>query len=291
MQAHLASWIQESDFQAIAKNGFNSVRVPVGYWNVIPDPHKLFVPGDVRVSLSYLDWVFATCAKYSLSVLLDLHGAPGSQNGVDHSGCGMAPDWLESKTNTDLTIDAIEAMMQRYGHHEELLGIELVNEPAIEYCRAERLPRLKEFYHRAYNIVRKHSRTAMVVFNELFEECYTVWKDELREPLYYNVVMDLHLYNWQEPYTSEPAAQHIQDAAAFAEVVQAQSAHHPVIVGEWCFSTGTVVQAGQPFVDACVESFRSGLGWYLWNWKIERGIHFDEWDVQLQYEKIDGLRV
>eukprot|EP01032_Pedospumella_encystans_P020580 gene20580-23376_t len=218
MQAHLASWIQESDFEAIAKNGFNSVRVPVGYWNVIPDPHQRFVPGDVRVSLSYLDWVFAMCAKYSLSVLLDLHGAPGSQNGVDHSGCGMAPDWLESKTNTDLTIDAIDAMMQRYGHHEELLGIELVNEPAIEYCRAERLPRLKEFYHRAYSTVRKHSRTAMVVFNELFEECYAAWKDELREPQYYNVVMDLHLYNWQEPYTSEPAAQHIQDAVAFAEV-------------------------------------------------------------------------
>ncbi len=291
MQAHLASWIQESDFRAIAKNGFNSVRVPVGYWNVIPDPHERFVPGDVRVSLSYLDWVFAMCAKYSLSVLLDLHGAPGSQNGVDHSGCGMAPDWLESKTNTDLTIEAIEAMMQRYGHHEALLGMELVNEPAIEYCRAPLFPRLKDFYHRAYHTVRKYSRTAMVVFNELFEECYAVWKDELQEPKYYNVVMDLHLYNWQEPYTSEPAAQHIQDAVAFAEVVQAQSKHHPVIVGEWCFSTGTVVQAGQPFVDACVESFRSGLGWYLWNWKVERGIHFDEWDVQLQYEKEDGLRV
>jgi len=291
MQAHLASFLHESDFAAMKRAGFNSVRLPLGYWNLLADPFNRFVPQSVDLSLYYIDWVFEMCAKHALSVLLDLHGAPGSQNGIDHSGCGMEPDWLESPANVNLTLRAIEVMMQRYGSRAALAGVELVNEPSVRYCQPAMVPTLVDFYHRAYTIVRAHNPATMVVFNELYAECYDVWKDKLREPLYHNVVMDLHLYNWQLPYTPEPAEQHVADAVAFAGVIEEQTVHHPVIVGEWCFSTGTVVQAGQPFVDACVESFRSSLGWYIWNWKVERGIHFDEWDVQLQYETKDGLRV
>lgn len=289
MQTHLSTWIQEADFQAIAADGFNSVRLPVGYWNLIPDPYALFVPADETTSLRYIDWVFDMCEKYSLTVLLDLHGAPGSQNGVDHSGCQMDPVWLESAANLDLTISSIEVMMQRYGQRSCLAGIELVNEPSLKYCQGQ-LSELNAFYSRAYHTVRHYNPTTVVVFNELYAECYDLWKDKLVEPEFYNVVMDLHLYNWQQPFTSEPVETHIADAVAFEAVIEQQSAHHPVLVGEWCFSTGTSVQAGQPFVDACVESFAASLGWYLWNWKVERGIHFDEWDVQLQYE-IDGLHV
>lgn len=54
-------------------------------------------------------------------------------------------------------------------------------------------------------------------------------------------------------------------------------------------STGTFVQAGQPFVAAAVHSFNESIGWYLWNWKIERGLGFDEWDVELQSQIPGGL--
>lgn len=52
-------------------------------------------------------------------------------------------------------------------------------------------------------------------------------------------------------------------------------------------SSGTFVQAGQEFVDASVASFRDGnaIAWYIWNWKIEKGLGFDEWDVQLQFKR------
>lgn len=33
---------------------------------------------------------------------------------------------------------------------------------------------------------------------------------------------------------------------------------HPVIVGEWCMSTGSKVRVGQEFVDATIESFSGG---------------------------------
>lgn len=290
MQAHLSTWLTERDFREIAADGFNSVRLPVGYWNLIQDPYKLFVPADVTFSLRYIDWVFDMCAKYGLTVLLDLHGLPGSQNGIDHSGCSMEPAWLERSDNIALTLQTIKVMAQRYGARSNLMGIEIANEPALKYCE-DHLPALVDLYQQAYRVIRKYNKTCKIVINELYESCYAAWKDQLREPEYYNVMIDLHLYNWQLPYTAQNAVTHVRNAVAWASTIDEINKHHPVLVGEWCFSTGTVVQAGQPFVEACVNSFDSGMGWYIWNWKIERNIHFDEWNVQLQYELPNGMRV
>ena len=38
-----------------------------------------------------------------------------------------------------------------------------------------------------------------------------------------------------------------------------------------------------------MKSFERSSGWYLWTWKVQPGIGFDEWDVQAQHEKKDGL--
>ena len=54
----LTTWITENDFQGIQALGFNSVRLPVGYWNVMDDPYKLFVPKNYHESLYYIDWCF-----------------------------------------------------------------------------------------------------------------------------------------------------------------------------------------------------------------------------------------
>lgn len=65
-------------------------------------------------------------------MLLDLHGAPGSQNGIDHSGCSMDPAWIQPD-NVAMTLQAIEAMAKRYSGRKNLVGFELLNEPAEKY--------------------------------------------------------------------------------------------------------------------------------------------------------------
>ena len=149
---------------------------------------------------------------------------------------------------------------------------------------------LLEYYKDAYALVRRYHPSALVIFNELYDELIPAWDYELREPEYYNVVLDLHLYDWQLPYTYESSPQHIQDAKNWKSVIDKHKAFHPIIVGEWCMSTGTYVQAGQPFVSAAVDSFSASIGWFLWNWKIEKGLGFDEWDVQYQMRHKHGLR-
>jgi hypothetical protein len=137
------------------------------------------------------------------------------------------------------------------------------------------------------------------VFNELYERYFTWWRDALQEPKFFNVAVDWHLYDWQEPYTKEVKERHVADARAWGGLIDMYSVQHPVLIGEWSMSTGTFQQVGQPFVEACTTAFqRASVGWYLWNWKIQREnmfindqvLKYDEWDVQLQLNKADGLR-
>lgn len=290
IQHNLKTWIQEKDFVQIVELGFNSIRLPIGYWNVIQDPHDLYVPKNVEDSLQYIDWCFDMADRYNLSVLLDLHGGPGSQNGIDHSGCSMNPSWSSSK-NVNMSLEAVKVMAARYSVRRSLLGFELLNEPSHDIEMFEHNT-LESYYIDSYKIIREHSSTALVVFNELYKEFYSSWDKFAREPEFYNVVIDFHLYNWQEPYTSESSDMHVQDALDWAPMIRNYSLAHPILVGEWSMSTGTVVQAGQPFVNACTHSFSYALGHYAWNWKVEKNIGFNEWDVHYQaFHVNNGLRI
>lgn len=291
MRNVIENFMTEKDFEEIAGMALNSVRLPVGYWNVMSDPFRRYSPSDEKFSLYYIDWCFDMAEKYGLTVLLDLHGGPGSQNGQDHSGCGVDPKWTEP-ANVALTLRAVEIMAKRYSGRPSLLGFELLNEPSYRYSQQNHSV-LLQYYTAAYSIIRSHSPDAMIVFNELYDEFYSWWQADLKEPEFYNVVMDLHLYDWQLPFTKEPSTQHVRDAVNWKGVIEKQSLNHPVVIGEWCMSTGTWRQAGQPFVNAAVKSFDRSAGWYIWNWKVQRGIGFDEWDVQLQHQKhgLDPLEV
>ena len=59
----LATWVTENDFQQIHQLGFNSIRLPIGYWNVMIDPYNLFVPRNYKDSLHYIDWCFDMADK------------------------------------------------------------------------------------------------------------------------------------------------------------------------------------------------------------------------------------
>lgn len=289
MEHRFKTWFTESDFKEIAALGYTSVRLPVGYWNIIEDPYKLFAPTDYKVGRAKIDWCFDMAAKYGLTVLLDMHGAPGGQNGQDHSGCTLPENWM-SNENRDLSLKTVEAMAERYSSRPNLYGFELLNEPSDFYSKNNH-EELSQYYRDSYTIIRKYSKTAVVVFNELYANYYSWWDNEMKEPQYYNVIMDWHLYDWQLPHTMESAPQHIQDAVNWEPMIDKYLVQYPIMVGEWCFSTGTFVQAGQAFVDAAVKSFENTAAFYAWNWKVERGIGFDEWDVQYQASLKDGLKV
>jgi glucan 1,3-beta-glucosidase len=291
IQVHLQTWIQESDFREISQAGFSSVRIPIGYWNVVKDPYKLYAPANLSLSLMYLDWAMDMADKYNLTVLIDIHGGPGSQNGQDHSGCGYsilgAPRWTEPK-NINLTLQAVEAIVRRYHNREALYGIELLNEPAQSIEESNHFT-LAAFYQNAYHIIRRHNPRIMVVFNELYQKCYSWWNQVLMEPVYYNVIVDWHLYDCMGGQSLETHEQHLIDAAAFGPLIESFNNVHPIIIGEWSMSTG-LDSPDQQFVTDTVSAFKNAAGWYLWTWKTDRSSGYDAWDVQYQLQLKNGLR-
>ena len=55
----------------------NHVRIPIGYWAFEVGPGEPFIQGQLQYLQNAIGWA----GTYGLKVIVDLHGAPGSQNG------------------------------------------------------------------------------------------------------------------------------------------------------------------------------------------------------------------
>jgi glucan 1,3-beta-glucosidase len=67
---HWSTFITPGDFNAIAGAGMNHVRIPIGYWSVIPIDGEPYVQGAYDKLGEALDWA----AGAGLKVMIDLHG-------------------------------------------------------------------------------------------------------------------------------------------------------------------------------------------------------------------------
>jgi len=71
LRSHWESWVSQGDFQKIADNGFNLVRIPVGYWAFQKYQGDPYIQGAADYLEKAIGWARAT----GLKVWIDLHGA------------------------------------------------------------------------------------------------------------------------------------------------------------------------------------------------------------------------
>ena len=205
IKIHRSEYITERDFAYIAHLGMNSVRIPVPY----------FIFGDRAPfigCIEELDKAFSWAEKYGLSILIDLHTVPLSQNGFDNGGiCGVCR-WSQTPDVDAYVLDVLEKLAARYGQHKALLGIQPVNEPLTEgvwelfdienrYKAADpemakgnapvSLDFLYQFYTDAYHRIRKHTDKT-VVFHDGFQ--LGVWENFFKQGNFENVILDTHQY-------------------------------------------------------------------------------------------------
>lgn len=85
LRAHWDTWITESHFEFWASTGLNHVRLPIGYWALDIEPTEAWVSGSWEYVVKAAEW----SKKHGLQLMIDLHGAPGSQVGpltcLDHT--------------------------------------------------------------------------------------------------------------------------------------------------------------------------------------------------------------
>lgn len=154
LQEHYETFVTEDDFKKISQMGINHIRIPTGHWAVNPIEGEPFVP---NLAWEYLLRGVQWARKYGIRVMLELHTAPGSQNGWNHSGRVGDVGWLNG-TNGDLnanhTINTVLPMVDFFSKPEwtnvvTIFGV--LNEPAIYRINSQKV---RDWYYESYYAIR-----------------------------------------------------------------------------------------------------------------------------------------
>lgn len=191
IEEHYSSFVTESTFSDIQAAGFDHVRIPFSYWAVITYDGDPYVP---NVSWRYLLRGIEWARKHGLRVNLDLHGAPGSQNGWNHSGRQGAINWLngtEGDLNGDRTIEIHNQLstfftQPRYKNVVTMYG--LVNEPRMVVLDTTKV---LNWTQTAITTIQNNNFTGIVVFGDGFRGLDN-WQGDLQG--FDNLLLDVHQY-------------------------------------------------------------------------------------------------
>ncbi|XP_038692795.1 probable glucan 1,3-beta-glucosidase A isoform X2 [Tripterygium wilfordii] len=285
LEKHRNSFITMEDFNFLYRHGINTLRIPVGWWIAFdPDPPEPFIGG----SLEALDNTFLWAQTYKIKCIIDLHAAPGSQNGMEHSASrDGSTDWPTSQDYISQSLDVIDFLASRYASHPALLGIELLNEPSASSVP---LDILVPYYKQGYKTVRKYSSTAYVII------CQRIGNADPLE-LYqanigsHNVVLDLHYYNLFDTFFVNLSS--VDNILYLYKTREAQlqalnGANGPLVfIGEWVNEwnvTSGLQEDYQKFGRAQLEVYNAAsFGWAYWTLKNDRK-HWDfEWNIRNNY--------
>ena len=118
----------------------------------------------VQGAAAYLDSAISWARQTGLKVWIDLHGAPGSQNGFDNSGHNGTVGWGTGNTVSD-TLSVIQKIANKYAqkqYQDVVAAIEVLNEP-LGTSVAGGLDTVLGYYDNAYGDVRRVSDTEVMV--------------------------------------------------------------------------------------------------------------------------------
>ncbi|KLO17187.1 glycoside hydrolase family 5 protein [Schizopora paradoxa] len=232
LQQHWATWITADDFVAIQEAGLNHVRIPLGFWSSVAP----YIPGAWPYLLKALNWAKAN----SLNVILDLHGAPGSQNGYDNSGQRTSqPVWATGNFNDDANITNINRTIQILTFITSEIGgmvdvLELLNE-AAGFEGAQWAAAIRQFFQDAYSEVRNVSRPDMkIMIGDAFLGVDS-WQDFLTSPSAQGVLMDYHEYQiFSVPELQRTQDEHISFACSLIpDLSNFNNQNLWTVLGEW----------------------------------------------------------
>ena len=267
LDEHRESFITESDFKWIKDHGLNVIRLPYPYW--------LF--GDIQPyygCVNKLDQIMDWAQKYELKVLLDLHTAPGCQNGFDNGGQLGVLTWHTKTENIELTLEILDKVALRYKNHPALWGMEVLNEPHWTLDQAF----IQSFYEQAYTRLRSILKQVTVLgFHDAFRA--SVWKSFLTNKE--NVILDLHLYqSFDKKFENAGLEFNVKyPLEAYTALFEELSSYTKVIIGEWSLGLDhknfrqlddfNKMLGLRAFGAAQLMAFEKTNGWVFWNYKIE----------------------
>jgi len=254
MAAHRETFITEGDFAAMKRQGFDFVRLPVGFW--------LFQETDGWVSgENYVKQAFAWAEKHKLGVILDIHGLPGSQNGKMHSGQLDQIKFYEPD-NQRQSLELVEYLASTYGPEPSLIGLQLINEPHIRVCPR----RLLQYYDSAYKVAEKSLKAdTKIIVSDAFWPNRMSW-ELARRDYGDQLVLDIHMY---QVFGKQFQSMSFEDHMSYMEghwnpILSRVAKRIPILVGEWSGALPGSAHAGVSKQTQYIKSQQDLLKEHVW---------------------------
>lgn len=267
MDAYENSWWCESDFDKIKAVGLNTIRLPFWYKNLEDDNGQI-------TRFDKLDWFINKCDEKNIYVILDLHGAYGSQNGKDHSGDISGSNLFESEDNREKTINLWLTISNRYKDRTIVAGYDLLNEPEGNSGTTGTVQWL--FYREICEEIRDAGDNH-IIFLEGVWEASSMPNPALVFP-YSNIVYEFHEYNWPISSLPEEEAFALQKNFIDTKIMNYTSADFgiPIYIGEF-----NVFAHSSAWEYTIREYEKANIGWSFWTYKVKNngsnwGLYYGE---------------
>ncbi len=239
------------DFDNCAAMGMSVIRLPFTYMNLVDDNRNLKADAFKR-----LDWFVENCSRRGIYVILDMHGAFGSQNGQDHSGevnDGYQLYW--NSANREKTIWLWEKIAEHFKGNPAVAAYDLLNEPGIKAGATYSLQ--WDFYNEIYNRIRTVDPDHII----MMESCWDA--GNLPHPNTYgwtNVVYQYHYYPWSHVDSVSGQASYI---AGKVTDINSHNYGVPTFVGEF-----TCFDLEDAWKNTLSTFNRQGWHWTSWTYKV-----------------------
>lgn len=239
------AWLNEGDFDRIKADGLNCVRLPFLASQIAePDGFRL------------LDQVIQWAGPRGIYVILDMHGAPGSQSGEGHTGVAGRNEFFKNPANIAQAEAIWTQIARRYRDNPAVAGYDLVNEPT----GTPNSDTLYVVQDRLYRAVRAQDPTHLI----FIEDGYTglQWMPFPAPCGWTNVVYSTHYYQ----FNAKSPDDHLKAFAGYLDGIVKESARRqiPHYVGEFGLEPGGNADTVATLTKAMTDK---GVSWTMWTYK------------------------
>ncbi|MFA6624715.1 MAG: cellulase family glycosylhydrolase [Bacilli bacterium] len=268
------NWFSDSDFKVVKEQlGYNSIRLPFYYRDILDQNEDgSFKRKEKEDAFSYFDWFLSECQKYSLYCILDLHGAPGSQNGYEHSGYMKGADLWTNDTYINATADLWKYVSSYYTVDKPDLGkwiatYDILNEPCGDYNDKNKgtTDICYPVFDKIYDAIRDNNDNHVITIEGVWDF------SNFPDPATYswtNIQYEIHMYNWNNlPTWLFLDYYEVTSGGKFYDV--------PYYVGEFtCFDYQDKWNETMSYFD------KKGYSFSLWNYKaVSTGFWTTTWSI------------
>lgn len=262
-----SNYWKESDFDTCASLGINCIRLPIWYRNFVDENNNWYSNAFDRV-----DWFVEQAGKRGIYVIIDMHGAYGSQNGSDHSGVDGGNDkkgasefffGSNAASNQEKYYQMWEKIAEHYNSNPVVAGYDLLNEPYNEYrynsgYSDDQLHSwLWNIYDNAYKRIRAKDPTHVIIMEATWEPT------DLPNPGTYgweNVMYEYHNYLYDDYENAN--GQQIANMQKRINNINSANYNVPSYLGEFSyFNSPSTWEQGLKLLND------SGLNWTSWTYK------------------------